>query len=1425
MSEDKDKAAAVALCLPLPEAIARAAPDDSKLAGQYGNVCRYVWQAIEQHENRKKPYEWLEQQKTSTNEFRNLERISAKFQKHSITDLPITIGSSEEAHKWLKGLKKLVRSLGIPVPDLQTPSPPVFDYWLEVTRLQDLAGMANPTSKDSKLPWRDLSIADLAKELPRLESDGECMLFIGRNDIGENNRKSFTPVVAVPLFQTNGDNPAPFEKSDLVVNLTEFYGKDNAEPLYELSDADLQLWQSHALPGEESSPPLPATWPELFGRITATTNAWYDQTDGLAGLGEILRGPSARKLTARLIAMADVNPSPFHRVLKKAKANGPAYPLLQQVLTQIENPTPRSALSLATADRYTFLGHMDSCKDGVRQKAFPLDSTQRLAAMAVSRLPFSETPTIIPINGPPGTGKTSFLRAALASIWVEAALERRPHPCVVYGTAATNQAVSNMIDAFAGIKSSTLDGPAFPWLPDLNSYGWFYPSKEGAATYPNFMQLIYQKQGSPLFGHAYQPAGLAANFREHDLSDLNSSLIANGAAALKIDLEGLTPALLQDRVHDRLKELRHAMNQRQKRADEFKEKAIHAWRNAQRAKFLLIRRKAQLEEATARTKSTQEELENINLAIGCIAVTTKEQRRLERGWRSYFPQAVRRILWGPSLRDLDTLIKRADIYAQSFKFSNLQTLHDRETLLESLCEKAERIAEKLAENIAKKARIEHSISRADGRLALRASTIKALFAETQTGNPLELARLIAKRTRAKHSLQLDESLIHAIDASFDATFRVEMFHWAARYWECQWIIAQERREDLTPAGDVRRLMMLGLIIVATTHKLLSLGEKLKADLLVMDEAGQCLPEVAAACLTLADNAAFVGDILQIKPVADLPENLSRTIEAKVTGGGNLPDEVRTTTGSGMHIARVASRSVTNDEPGVTLYHHYRCVPSIIGYCNELLYKGRIRCARTPQRPAYLDWIPPMGWVGLSGTPERSGQSWINHAEIDAISDWLETNLDRLTNERQEDGSIVTRPLHEVVAIITPLSAQARKIREKIKFLGKDVVAGMVVGTVHKLQGAEKPVVLFSMVQAPPTNPNLMFDRDGGNLANVAVSRARDAFIIFANNNILKVDPVDKTKITKPNQNKPSVKLARYLRAHGQRLFPRCVVVIEAPGKCAAIQRVLGPNVAVIATGGALCQSSLVDCGLAWAEPPQEWLDGLTPHAGFIDELVIATDDDVAGELIGWQAASTAAPILFPSDSKPPRIRRMRFSDMTPETLKTAFTAAGSRFDDAMLAAALVREFANHADPLMQDAAGLPRDARASAQARDAVAWLADNGPALGEETHRSIAVDLTDEAGNTYVGFLPGDRSSTARPALYSEGEANAIKDCLEPDQTLNPTGSTFVMQNPGLYPASTTARVLGVAADDLGFAPQKTQDHLNALYLDGTSTEESGHV
>src|SRR5690554_7631277 len=77
---------------------------------------------------------------------------------------------------------------------------------------------------------------------------------------------------------------------------------------------------------------------------------------------------------------------------------------------------------------------------------------------------------ILAVNGPPGTGKTTFVLDVVASLWVQAALAEGEPPLII-AASTNNQAVTNILTAFAKDFEETDHPLSGRCLPDLHSSG------------------------------------------------------------------------------------------------------------------------------------------------------------------------------------------------------------------------------------------------------------------------------------------------------------------------------------------------------------------------------------------------------------------------------------------------------------------------------------------------------------------------------------------------------------------------------------------------------------------------------------------------------------------------------------------------------------------------------------------------------------------------------------------------------------------------------------------------------------------------------------------------------------------------------------------------------------------------------------------
>ena len=262
------------------------------------------------------------------------------------------------------------------------------------------------------------------------------------------------------------------------------------------------------------------------------------------------------------------------------------------------------------------------------------------------------------------------------------------------------------------------------------------------------------------------------------------------------------------------------------------------------------------------------------------------------------------------------------------------------------------------------------------------------------------------------------------------------------------------------------------------------------NLLVLDEAGQIPPELGAVACSIAEKALVVGDTFQLEPVWDIPKHvdIANAEKYKLLKQNSAEDYeklrrrgILASSGNMMDLAIGASRREDDSGKGVFLSEHRRSVPELVAYCNALAYRGRLQAKREGLKKRIL---PAFGWAHIGGTCRKVGTSRLNQEEADEIVRWI-------GSRRKEFEAAYRLPISKIVAVITPFAAQRRALSSA---LGQKYPK-LVVGTVNALQGAECPIVIFSSVYDQSYTGPLFFDR-GPNMLNVAVSRAKDSFLVF-----------------------------------------------------------------------------------------------------------------------------------------------------------------------------------------------------------------------------------------------------------------------------------------------------------------------------------------
>lgn len=349
---------------------------------------------------------------------------------------------------------------------------------------------------------------------------------------------------------------------------------------------------------------------------------------------------------------------------------------------------------------------------------------------------------------------------------------------------------------------------------------------------------------------------------------------------------------------------------------------------------------------------------------------------------------------------------------------------------------------------------------------------------------------------------------------FDATLRHRCFLLATHYWEARWITTVreellererqrggEKRGRLTAKDWQRRAMITPAFVSTLSMAGRFFGGKANRDappidVLYFDEAGQIPPEQGGPITALASKLVVIGDTAQLKPYTRIPPNLDEATlqSARLLRGREareFTDVVKAGfSASSSNLMQLAVQSCRREDGqiiGASLEEHRRSVPEIVAFCNRLSYYGRL----IPLRPALSERIlPAFGFIECQGASLKVGQSRKNVEEARLITAFIAEHEIALSRFYQGLA------LDEILAILTPFTAQVRELEKALRH----TYPKLIIGTVNSLQGAERPVVLFSPAYDEKNRGTMVFDAEP-RLLNVAVSRAKDSFIVVGNRQI------------------------------------------------------------------------------------------------------------------------------------------------------------------------------------------------------------------------------------------------------------------------------------------------------------------------------------
>lgn len=250
--------------------------------------------------------------------------------------------------------------------------------------------------------------------------------------------------------------------------------------------------------------------------------------------------------------------------------------------------------------------------------------------------------------------------------------------------------------------------------------------------------------------------------------------------------------------------------------------------------------------------------------------------------------------------------------------------------------------------------------------------------------------------------------------------------------------------------------------------------------LLIDEAGQAVPQAAVGAIWRAKRTIVVGDPLQLEPIVQIPKGIEESL-ADHFGVSEIYRPSRTSvqvladraTTLGTHLEYLDEKIWV----GLPLTVHRRCDYPMFYISNKIAYENLMVYGK--DKALTDSSLPPSCWINIKGS--KSGDShWIE--EEGKELEKLVTELFQLGIGK--DDLFIISPFRSVVSHIKNL-----KMIRQMKIAHR-------VGTIHTTQGKEARAVILVLGGNPQREGAKQWAARKPNLLNVAVSRAKERIYII-----------------------------------------------------------------------------------------------------------------------------------------------------------------------------------------------------------------------------------------------------------------------------------------------------------------------------------------
>lgn len=279
--------------------------------------------------------------------------------------------------------------------------------------------------------------------------------------------------------------------------------------------------------------------------------------------------------------------------------------------------------------------------------------------------------------------------------------------------------------------------------------------------------------------------------------------------------------------------------------------------------------------------------------------------------------------------------------------------------------------------------------------------------------------------------------------------------------------------------DISLVFPVFTTTIASFYKLFA-GEEQFIENLIIEESGMIKPNDILYPLNVSKKATFIGDPRQLQPIVLIHNLFNEFLKNKINKFDlNFFQKYSPTEISAFHKAAGLKNDFNELNNSIILDEHRRCQKPIAELFIDISkYKG-VEILTEYKEPLLFN----SNLVFIDSKFKNQSNYLYNLNELEIINDLL--------NELEIKGVNLSKE----IGIITPYLKQEELLLNKFSERLGHTSENKKIGTIHKFQGTEFKIIIFSAVLALKEEQLYFLNKDT-TLFNVAISRAQEYFIFI-----------------------------------------------------------------------------------------------------------------------------------------------------------------------------------------------------------------------------------------------------------------------------------------------------------------------------------------